>query len=92
MNTMSQTMGDKEMMNDSLASQKLISSVYNTFANECVNPQLRTDFLNILREEHDIQADIFQEMQKRGWYQVKQAEQTQVDQAKQKYSNIGMNL
>jgi len=81
-----QTMGDKELINDSLTSQKMISSTYNTFANECVNPALRSDFLNILKEEHDIQADLFCEMQKRGWYQTKPAQQSDIDQSKQKYS------
>ena len=81
-----QTMGDMELINDSISSQKLIESNYSTFANECVNPSLRTDFLNILKEEHDIQADLFTEMQKRGWYQTKAADQNEVAQAKQKYS------
>lgn len=82
-----QTMGDKELMNDSIASQKLIGSTYNIYANECVNPTLRSDFLNILKEEHDIQADLFTEMQKRGWYQVKQADQSEIMQSKQKFSS-----
>lgn len=86
MNNMNnQLMGDKEILNDSIASQKLIGTNYDTFANECVNPNLRTDFLNILREEHDIQADLFNEMQKRGWYQTKAADQNMINQAKQKF-------
>jgi spore coat protein CotF len=79
-------MGDKELMNDSIASQKHIEGAYNTYANECVNPALRTDFLNILKEEHDIQAELFSEMQKRGWYQTKPAEQSDINQSKQKFS------
>ena len=54
-------MGDKEYLDDSLASQKLISDNYNTFANECVNPTLRNDFMNILSDEHKIQSEIFTE-------------------------------
>ena len=81
------TMGDKEIINDSIASQKLIGSTYNTYANECVNQKLRTDFLNILKEESDIQSDLFNEMQKRGWYQTTPADQNQVNQAKTKYQN-----
>jgi spore coat protein CotF len=81
-----QTMGDKELMDDSIASQKLIESTYNTYANECVNPSLRSDFLNILKEEHDIQADLFNEVQKRGWYQTKPADQNDIVQSRQKFS------
>ncbi len=79
---------DKEMMSDSIASQKMISSSYNTFANECTNIQLRNDFLNILKEEHDIQFDLFNEMSRRGWYQVAPTDQSKIDQAKTKYTNI----
>lgn len=82
------TMGDKERLSDSLASQKQITSSYNTFAGECVNPQLRNDFLCILKEEHDIQAEIFTQMQSRGWYQVEAADQNKVGQTRQKYSNL----
>lgn len=83
-----QKMGDQEMLNDSIASQKLISSTYDTYANECATPNLRDDFLNILKDEHQIQAQLFNEMQKRGWYQVSPADQNKVTQAKQKFQNM----
>lgn len=83
MNTFNATLTDKELIGDSVSSQKFISSNYDTFANECVTPELRNDFLNILNEEHQIQAELFTEMQNRGWYQVQPAEQTKIQQAKQ---------
>ena len=81
-------MEDKDRLNDLLTSQKHETSNYNTYANECANPQLRTDFMHILSEEHDIQADLFMEMQKRGWYQVKPADQNAIAQAKQKFQSV----
>lgn len=81
-------MGDVEMINDSIASQKLISNAYDTYANECATPNLRDEFINILKDEHQIQAELFTEMQKRGWYQVKPADDQQVMQAKQKFQNM----
>jgi spore coat protein CotF len=78
-------MGDKEILNDCLSSTKATTGLYNTFANECVNPQLRMDFLNILKEEHDIQNELFSDMQSRGWYTVKGAKPEDVTQAAQKY-------
>lgn len=81
-------MGDMEVMVDSMASQKLITSHYNTYANECATPNLRDEFLNILKDEHQIQAEIFDEMQKRGWCQVQPADQQQVAQVKQKFQNM----
>lgn len=81
--------GDKEMMSDALASQKFITEGYNTFANECATPAVKTEFMNILNEEHQIQQEIFAELQKRGWYQVEAADQNKVTQAKQKFMAQG---
>lgn len=89
MNTNSSgSMGDKELLTDSIASQKLISNNYNVFASECVNVNLKNDFLSILREEQQIQTDLYNEMQKNGWYQVSQADQNKIAQARMKYSNM----
>lgn len=82
-----QGLGDKEILTDSLSSQKYITSGYNTYANECATPDLRDEFLNILKDEHQIQAELFTEMTKRGWYQIKPADQNQVSQTKQKYQS-----
>jgi spore coat protein CotF len=81
-----QILKEKEMLQDSLISQKLIAGSYNTFAGECVNAQLRDAFLNILDEEHCIQADIFSQLQSNGWYQVEPADAQKVQKARQKYS------
>ena len=81
-----QILREKEMLQDSLISQKQITGSYNTFAGECVNEQLRGAFLNILDEEHCIQADIFAQLQANGWYPVEPAEAQKVQKAKQKFS------
>jgi spore coat protein CotF len=81
-----QILKEKEMLQDSLISQKLIAGSYNTFAGECVNEQLRGAFLNILDEEHCIQADIFTQLQSNGWYQVEPADAQKVQKARQKFS------
>ena len=80
-------MQDKEIMDDVLASEKAITGSYNIFTNECATQQIRDEFLNILNEEHQIQADVFDEMKKRGWYPTPNAEQKMIDQAKQKFQN-----
>lgn len=92
MNNMQQGLSDQEIMEDILSSQKSVTSVYNTFSNECVHQPLRDDFLNILREEHNIQSSVFTEMEKRGWYSPAPAEAQMVNQAKTKYTNIAQSL
>ena len=85
-------LSDREIMEDVLTSQKHITGVYNTFSNECAHQALRNDFLNILREEHDIQASVYTEMSKRGWYSPPQAQAQMVEQAKTKFNYIAQSL
>lgn len=80
-------MQDRELIEDILASEKAVTGTYNTFTNECATAQIRDEFLNILNEEHQIQADVFNEMKKRGWYPTPNAEQAKIDAAKQKFQN-----
>lgn len=87
-----QNMTDKEIMEDILSSQKLITNTYNTYSNECVNQQLRTDLLNILREEHNIQQSVYDQMKMRGWYSTEQTEQQKISAAYTKFSNIQQSL
>ena len=82
----SQSFSDKDIMTDLLSSQKFVTDGYNTSANECATPCLRSDMLNILNEEHQIQSDVFSEMQKRGWYPTEAADQNKITQTKQKFS------
>lgn len=85
-------LGDREMMDDVLSSQKHLTGIYNTFANECVSDALRNDMLNILREEHNIEASVFNEMKKRGWYAPPAAEQQQINSARTKYTNMQASI
>jgi hypothetical protein len=79
-------MADKERVNDCIASQKYMTGAYNTFAGECVNEQLRGEFLNILKDEHTIQADLWGDANARGWYAVKPAPPNEISMTLQKYT------
>ena len=85
---MTQPMDDKVVLNDSLASQKFVTSTYNTYANECTNAQLRNEFMNILNDEHNIQYEVYNELTSRGWYQAEPADTNKVSQAKQKFTSM----
>lgn len=77
--------GDKDMLGDALSSQKFITENYNSFANESATLSIKSEFINILNEEHQIHQEIFEEMKKRGWYQVEPADLTKINQTKQKF-------
>lgn len=83
---------DREIMDDILTSQKHITGVYNTFSNECVNQKLQDDMLKILKEEHTIQFNIFNDMQKKGWYNPTAAQAQMIDETKTKFENIANQL
>ena len=87
-----QAFTDREIMDDILTSQKHITGVYNTFSNECVNENLQADMLSILKEEHNMQFDVFCDMQKRGWYSPAAAEQQKVTEAKTKFQGVAAQL
>ena len=75
---------DKDRLQDGLATQKFITENFNMAANESATPEVRGAFMSILKDEHDIQNEIFTEMQRRGWYQVQPAEQQKIQQARTK--------
>lgn len=79
------TITEKDIMFDVLSSQKFITDTYNTFTNECASAGTRDEFMKILQEEHQIQADVFDTLKQRGWYQTPAAEQQKIQQAKQKF-------
>ena len=76
---------DRDRLQDGLASQKFITENYNTITNESVTPEIRGAFMALLKEEHDIQNEIFTEMQRRGWYQVQPAETQKIQQTRSKF-------
>ena len=79
-------MQDKELLSDALNAQKQITGAYDTCANECATPAIRDEMLSILREEHTIQARVFTELQKRGWYPTPMAEEQKLQNARQKFA------
>ncbi|MDF2614747.1 MAG: Coat domain protein [Clostridia bacterium] len=81
-----QSFGDKEMLNDALITEKALTADYNSYSNECANKKVRNALLQILNEEHEIQADVFNEMHARGFYPILSAEEQMINQAKQKFA------
>ncbi|HOV79669.1 MAG TPA: spore coat protein [Bacillota bacterium] len=77
---------EKDRLTDSLITQKHIASGYNTAAIESSNSQLKETFMNILRDEHQIQYEIYQEMNNRGWYQPKAANVNDISQNVNKWN------
>lgn len=80
-------MQDKELMDDMLTAEKHAAINYSMFANECSTEGVRTDVMNILNDQHKLQAEIFDFMSGRGWYAPEEAETQKIEKAKQKFMN-----
>lgn len=80
-------MNDQERITDFLFSEKKLSGNYDTFASECVNIPLRDAFLGMINQGHQLQTQLFQTGQSKGWYQPEQAQADKINQAYTKYSN-----
>lgn len=78
--------GDREMMQDALSSQKQVAAAYDSFANECSSPAVMSELMNILNEEHQLQHEVFDELQKRGWYTTEPAPQKKIDECREQFT------
>ena len=50
--------------------------------------QRKSVMMSLLQDEHQIQMEVFEEMQKRGWYPTTPAEDQKVQSAKQKFTDM----
>lgn len=92
MNKRVNKLSDEDILKDMLDSQKYITTLYNINANECTNMELKDNMLKILREEHNIQTSVFQELQVRGMYSTLNAEKQKVDEVNTKFQAIAKEL
>lgn len=80
-------MNDQERVTDLILTEKKMTGNYDTFASECTNLKLRDEFLRILQEEHQIQTELFQKAQAKGWYQVPPAAASKVQETLTKFQS-----
>lgn len=83
---------EEELLNDILASEKQVISAYSTGITESSCPNLRNTLVNNFKCAQDIQYKVFNAMAQKGWYQVEDAAANQVQQAKQKATQMSNKL
>lgn len=79
---------DKIIADDCLTSQKNVASNYNVACTEAASKDLRDDLRNILNDELQNQAMIWDVMNRKGWYPVKQASPQDISSAQQRFRNM----
>lgn len=84
--TQNSTFPEKEQITDLLSAEKFLAGNYNSFLLESATPEMVRCFSSLLSDTHNMQQTIFNEMQERGWYAVTKAEDTKINQTKQKFT------
>lgn len=83
---------DRCMMTDLLDTAKHITEVYGAYVCEGSSDTLRQVLQDNMDATANDQFQIFQQMQQRGWYATKAAQQQDVQQAKQKFAQQQQQL
>jgi len=79
-------MNDKDLLEDILLTVKGGSDLYLHGTIESATPNVHSTFDKALDDCLKMQNEIYSKMASKGWYPSQQAEQTKIDQAKQKFS------
>jgi len=83
---------DRRMLEEILEEQRAIADAYNACADRCGGGAVHTQMMSLLHEEHQIQHEIFAEIEKRGWYCGEQAGRDEIDRVKKKFAEEGRRL
>ncbi len=80
-------MEDKDLMEKELLIIKGVCDLYLHGTIESSTAEVHSAFKCSLNESLDIQNKIYNLMSEKGWYKTNTADQSQIDKAKQKFSN-----
>lgn len=81
-----QNMTDREYMEDVLLTAKTLTSLYHYAVQESPTEQLHNQFKDNLNQTICMQHNIYNAMQQNGWYSQSQADQNQINQVKNKFT------
>ena len=80
-------MQDKELMEKELLTLKGVCDLYLHGTIEATTAEVHCAFKNALNESLDIQNKLYCLMAEKGWYSTETADQTQINELKNTYSN-----
>lgn len=86
------TLSDQERMEDLLSQEKYLIDGYATFIPEASCPDLRQVLCDNLNGCFNNQYTVFDKMSQLGWYPTKNAQQADIDEARQKSAQLKQQL
>lgn len=81
-------MSEQDLMNDLLNQEKQLMSSYSTYISEASCENLRKVLINQFNQTSQDQYQVFDQMRQKGYYQGKDAQPQEVQQAKDKFRNM----
>lgn len=85
-------MGEKEILCDMLNTEKEIVKLYSSAVTESSCPNMRQVLMRNATQAADDQYNVFNVMVNKGYYQKKDAQEQDVQQAKQKFQQLQSQL
>lgn len=86
MSGQSAQVSDRDIMQVSLNEAKHMATALNTYIQEATNEQLRRDYMTVLGEIYSQEKQLYDYMQQKGYYNVKNATPQDISQAQSKFS------
>ncbi|CQR71072.1 Coat F domain protein [Sporomusa ovata DSM 2662] len=80
------SLSERELLQIALNEAKYTAAAVNTFALESSSDTLRRDYLTILGDVHNQEKQIYDLMQQKGYYNVKNANPQDIAQVQSKFS------
>ena len=79
---------DRDRMEDLLSCEKHLIAEYSTFLPETTSHELRSIFADNMHECAQDQLTVFDAMEKQGWYQIKNAQSSEVTTVRDKFTDF----
>jgi spore coat protein F len=89
---MNNKLSEKDLMHDLLATEKQVISAYSTGLTETSCTNLRNTLVTNFKNAQDTQYKVFDAMRQKGWYQIKDAQDADVQKAKDDANTMANEL
>ncbi len=86
MNGQGMQLADRDLLQVCLNETKHLASSLNIYIQEATSDQLRRDYMSVLGDVYSQEKQIFDLMQQKGYYNVKNANPQDITQAQSKFS------
>ena len=80
----------KEILADCLTMERHLTETYNQAANDSTGDDFRSDMMDILQEEHQLQSAVFHWMNRRGYHKVQRADDYEIDETLRRVDKKGL--